>query len=356
MEPILFLAPNQALAAKAASACAHLNVQLTIQVAALKEARAAVQAHAGMQVIISRGGVASELRKATSTPVIGVLSTMSDVLAAIHTLAQGGARRIGVVVNAMTLDDGTQDLRIGDLEVFLRPWQEPAEARRSVETLARMGVTAIVGDGAGLQAAQDCGMAGAPLDSGVASVERALREALQLSQARTMERAAEHVHSRIRASVQEIHAALETAADAIQALTSSSQKIAATVGASATIGKRLHHEVDQSAEILNLIRQLGNRTNVLGLNASIEAANAGKFGRGFTVVAKEVRNLADENARSVGSIFSMLENIRASVDQVLGQVEQAQAGTEAQARAAAEMSTMLEGLRQIGRQLLELQK
>jgi hypothetical protein len=355
MEPILFLAPNQALADKTASACARLKVQLTIQVASLKDARAVVQAHPGMQVIISRGGVASELRKASATRVIGVLSTMSDVLAAIHALAQGGARKIGVVVNAMTLDDGTQDLRIGDLDVFLRPWQEPAEARRLVETLAKTGVTAIVGDGAGLQAAKDCGMAGAPLDSGAASIERSIREALQVSQARTLERAADHVHSRIRASVQEIHTALETAADAIQALNTSSQQIATTVGASATIGKRLHQEVDQSTEILNIIRQLGNRTNVLGLNASIEAANAGKFGRGFTVVANEVRNLADESARSVGSIFTILENIRASVNQVLGQVEQTQVSTVAQAKAAGEMSSMLEGLRQIGRQLLELQ-
>jgi methyl-accepting chemotaxis protein len=163
------------------------------------------------------------------------------------------------------------------------------------------------------------------------------------------------VKVQIRLCAQEITLALETAGLAIQKLNASSREIAGTVQTSAGIGKKLHVEVDQSAEILHLIRQLGNRTNVLGLNASIEAANAGALGRGFGVVAKEIKALADETGHSVGRIFKMLENIRGSAEQVLGNVELTREFTEAQAKSTNDLAAMMEGVKAIGRRLMALQ-
>lgn len=62
--------------------------------------------------------------------------------------------------------------------------------------------------------------------------------------------------------------------------------------------------------IINVINDISNQTNLLSLNASIEAARAGDVGKGFAVVAGEIRNLAEQTKRQVNDIKSIIENIQ----------------------------------------------
>ena len=79
---------------------------------------------------------------------------------------------------------------------------------------------------------------------------------------------------------------------------------------------RLHDQTDSITGIVKTIRQIASQTNLLALNAAIEAARAGEFGRGFDVVAKEVRKLSVQVEHSISEVKDSIEGIVQEIEQV----------------------------------------
>lgn len=120
-------------------------------------------------------------------------------------------------------------------------------------------------------------------------------------------------------------AELMTLANSIAAINERQQSFRVTVE---SLSKH-SHEINK---ITQLIQDVSDQTNLLALNAAIEAARAGEQGRGFAVVADEVRKLAERTTRSavevteiVGALTGQVDTVHAAMDQVIGQVHSSQA-------------------------------
>ena len=118
--------------------------------------------------------------------------------------------------------------------------------------------------------------------------------------------------------------------------------------------KRLGESSQEIGEITELISDITEQTNVLALNAAIQAASAGEAGRGFSVVAEEVQRLAERSGDATRQIAALVKTIQTDTQDAVGAMERSTQGVVEGARLSDAAGTALGEIDRVSRQLSDL--
>ena len=144
-------------------------------------------------------------------------------------------------------------------------------------------------------------------------------------------------------SVQQVAVNSQKAADSATNANKTAQEVQVNVTKSATLIKDLDNKSLQIGEIIGVITNIADQTNLLALNAAIEAARAGEHGRGFAVVADEVRKLAEESRGAASQITDLIKGIQQGTKQAVESMEkESVTGINLIVKAASDVATMVQ--------------
>lgn len=159
-----------------------------------------------------------------------------------------------------------------------------------------------------------------------------------------------------------ISAAVQELATMMIELTDSTQSVALTASHTAQLQEDSHDKVEQlNAQMTDIrlmgsvIQEVADRTNLLGLNAAIEAAHAGEAGYGFEIVAREIRKLAQSSKQSSKTIQEKLQGMNAIIADVKQRNDETVKLARAQAESSKELASFVSMIESITDELSKLQ-
>lgn len=158
-----------------------------------------------------------------------------------------------------------------------------------------------------------------------------------------------------------LNAVANTLSDSLHQISATMEELAASATTVSQNQAHLNSEiknVDKVASEINsvmeLIKAIAGQTNLLGLNAAIEAARAGTAGLGFSVVAQEIRKLSENSRETVGKIEQFTALIRKSVDGTVSMGSETLSTVEQQAAAIEEVTASVEEISSMAQELTHL--
>ncbi|MDR3159671.1 MAG: methyl-accepting chemotaxis protein [Zoogloeaceae bacterium] len=149
-------------------------------------------------------------------------------------------------------------------------------------------------------------------------------------------------------------AAADKGATAVQDSIRSMDEIRIQIQETSKRIKRLGESSQEIGEIVELISDITEQTNVLALNAAIQAASAGEAGRGFTVVAEEVQRLAERSAEATKQISALVKTIQTDTQDAVSAMEQSTQGVVEGAKRSDAAGQALSEIGQVSRDLAAL--
>jgi methyl-accepting chemotaxis protein len=150
----------------------------------------------------------------------------------------------------------------------------------------------------------------------------------------------------------------ETGGNIMQQTLDKITRIASVVQDSASVVQRLGDSSQQIGEIVAVIEEIADQTNLLALNAAIEAARAGEQGRGFAVVADEVRKLAERTSKSTKEIHATIRLIQQETEHAVHGIQrgmrEAEEGIALADRAGSALQGIVEGAQKVEQMVIDI--
>ncbi|WP_299768366.1 methyl-accepting chemotaxis protein [uncultured Pseudoteredinibacter sp.] len=160
------------------------------------------------------------------------------------------------------------------------------------------------------------------MNTNLQEIDAQNRECMKVAQSATqLEQAAHEVArnaSETAVQTREANTISGRLADMVERSVASTQAVAGEIGSANEAMETLAERTSDIGSVLDVIQEIAEQTNLLALNAAIEAARAGEQGRGFAVVADEVRNLARRTQDATGEISSMIEGLQSDSGVAVG--------------------------------------
>ena len=147
--------------------------------------------------------------------------------------------------------------------------------------------------------------------------------------------------------VNQVEQASNTGREVMAHNISTTHQLSSKIQNSSTVIAKVGSLSNNIGSILDVIRGIAAQTNLLALNAAIEAARAGEQGRGFAVVADEVRVLAQKTTNSTTEIQSMIENLQASANEAVKVMSECSSEMEASINQSSEANAAMEEIQGI---------
>ena len=354
MNNILFVAISQQMSDMANQLMKEMNIIIPVIIASAKDSEKIVRDYPYIDVFISRGRTAANLQSLTSKPVIKVISSIHDMLYSVEKLSEKGAKKIGILVSKTLIGDITCNYKIGDMDILTKPC-EVSEFENLISKFSKEGLDGVICSAQEVKYAEQYGIKTELINTASSSLKSAINQALRIIAAKENQSLLEQKKiERIQLYTKELYTAIKIAVVATEELFSSSQELASKSKETSLIARNVFEEMKNTTEILEIIKRVAKQTNLLGLNAAIEASRAGEHGRGFSVVAKEIRKLAYESNISSKNIGETLSKLCSSVENVLNNVEESTIITEKQLKANEDITKMIDSLRKVSKDMMDM--
>ncbi|WRO23656.1 methyl-accepting chemotaxis protein [Metallumcola ferriviriculae] len=137
-------------------------------------------------------------------------------------------------------------------------------------------------------------------------------------------------------------------------LTGGAQELATITQTISQEAGKIGQQIRQTDGIMKLIQEISDSTHMLGLNAAIEAARAGDMGRGFSVVAEEIRKLAGNSKASAKEIKENLNEMTKMISLLTGEIEKIAALSEEQAASTEQTNASIQQLQAVAQELEQI--